>query len=275
MKSLVDGNADVPILKPVQMKQPDLGKKVSELRLAKGLTQSELAEKCNLSLRTIQRIETADVTPRSYTVKLIFGCLDYQIYNSFGRFSYNIDRLAYKLRVWLRQFYRYVLDLFNLKTNAMKKITILLASASIILLFVFMKLDTNAQGTDDIKASIATVNADFIKWMNAGQIDSIGLMYLETACLVPDDYRQIIGRNDIRGYYKFLYNSGFRLTINVSESLIVTDSIAIDRGTWNATLHGSIPVTGTYLSQWRLVNGKWFIENEMTNSDKTAFLMNE
>ncbi len=157
----------------------------------------------------------------------------------------------------------------------MKKITILLASASIILLFVFMKLDTNAQGTDDIKASIATVNADFIKWMNAGQIDSIGLMYLETACLVPDDYRQIIGRNDIRGYYQFLYNSGFRLTINVSESLIVTDSIAIDRGTWNATLHGSIPVTGTYLSQWRLVNGKWFIENEMTNSDKTAFLMNE
>ena len=157
----------------------------------------------------------------------------------------------------------------------MKKITILLASASIILLFVFMKLDTNAQGTDDIKASIATVNADFIKWMNAGQIDSIALMYLETACLVPDDYRQIIGRNDIRGYYQFLYNSGFRLTINVSESLIVTDSIAIDRGTWNATLHGSIPVTGTYLSQWRLVNGKWFIENEMTNSDKTAFLMNE
>jgi transcriptional regulator with XRE-family HTH domain len=53
------------------MKQPDLGKKISELRLAKGLTQSELAEKCNLSLRTIQRIESAEVTPRSYSVKLI------------------------------------------------------------------------------------------------------------------------------------------------------------------------------------------------------------
>ena len=67
------------------MKQPDLGKKIAELRQAKGLTQSELAEKCNVSTRTIQRIESAEVTPRSYTVKLIFASLEYDIYNSFGK----------------------------------------------------------------------------------------------------------------------------------------------------------------------------------------------
>ena len=54
------------------MEQPELGKKILALRLAKGLTQNELAEKCNISLRTIQRIESADVTPRSYTTKVIF-----------------------------------------------------------------------------------------------------------------------------------------------------------------------------------------------------------
>ncbi len=32
------------------MKQPDLGKKIAELRKAKGLTQEELVEKCNLNL---------------------------------------------------------------------------------------------------------------------------------------------------------------------------------------------------------------------------------
>jgi transcriptional regulator with XRE-family HTH domain len=86
------------------MKQPELGKKIMELRLARGLTQGELAQKCNLSLRTIQRIEAAEVTPRCYTVKLIFQCLDYQIYDSFGKFSYRLDRLAYRMRTGLGQF---------------------------------------------------------------------------------------------------------------------------------------------------------------------------
>ncbi|MCS5489833.1 helix-turn-helix domain-containing protein [Algoriphagus limi] len=47
------------------MKQPELGKKISELRKAKGMTQEELVEKCNLNVRTIQRIEAGEVTPRS------------------------------------------------------------------------------------------------------------------------------------------------------------------------------------------------------------------
>lgn len=62
----------------LQMKQPQLGKKISELRKAKGLTQEELVEKCNLNVRTIQRIEAGEVTPRSYTVRALFEALDYQ-----------------------------------------------------------------------------------------------------------------------------------------------------------------------------------------------------
>ena len=61
------------------MKQPELGRKISELRKAKGLTQEELVEKCNINVRTIQRIETGEVTPRSYTVKTILTALDYDL----------------------------------------------------------------------------------------------------------------------------------------------------------------------------------------------------
>jgi transcriptional regulator with XRE-family HTH domain len=61
------------------MKQPELGRKIVELRKAKGMTQEELVEKCNISVRTIQRIETGDVTPRSYTIKTILSALDYEI----------------------------------------------------------------------------------------------------------------------------------------------------------------------------------------------------
>ena len=58
------------------MKQPDLGKKILELRKQKGLTQEELVEICNINVRTIQRIEAGDVTPRSFTVKTILEALE-------------------------------------------------------------------------------------------------------------------------------------------------------------------------------------------------------
>jgi transcriptional regulator with XRE-family HTH domain len=61
------------------MKQPELGKRITELRKAKGLTQEELVEKCNISVRTIQRIETGDVTPRMYTIKTILAALDHDL----------------------------------------------------------------------------------------------------------------------------------------------------------------------------------------------------
>lgn len=61
------------------MIQPQLGEKIAELRQAKGLTQNELAEMCNLGLRTIQRIESSEVNPRSFTLKVIFSSLDYEI----------------------------------------------------------------------------------------------------------------------------------------------------------------------------------------------------
>src|SRR5690606_18102453 len=62
---------------PMIMKQPELGLKIVELRKAKGLTQEELVERCNINVRTIQRIEAGEVTPRSYTIKSIMAALGY------------------------------------------------------------------------------------------------------------------------------------------------------------------------------------------------------
>lgn len=58
------------------MKQPELGLKIQEWRKAKGLTQEELVERCNINVRTIQRIEAGEVTPRSHTIKAIMEVLD-------------------------------------------------------------------------------------------------------------------------------------------------------------------------------------------------------
>jgi uncharacterized Tic20 family protein/DNA-binding Xre family transcriptional regulator len=59
------------------MNQPDLGLKVIELRQHKGLTQEQLAELCEVSARTIQRIESGEVDPRAYTLQCLSKALEF------------------------------------------------------------------------------------------------------------------------------------------------------------------------------------------------------
>ena len=59
------------------MNQPNLGLKVSELRQQKGLTQERLAELCEVSPRTIQRIESGEVDPRAYTLQCLGTVLEF------------------------------------------------------------------------------------------------------------------------------------------------------------------------------------------------------
>lgn len=81
------------------MKQPELGKKISELRKDKGLTQEELVDKCNISVRTLQRIESGEVTPRSYTIKTILAALEYDL-NKISDLDEISDRNFFE---WLRE----------------------------------------------------------------------------------------------------------------------------------------------------------------------------
>lgn len=72
------------------MRQPELGKKVAQLRKSLNLTQEELARKSSLGLRTIQRIESGGVKPRNSTIDLLLSTLgvnresleDFKIYDA-------------------------------------------------------------------------------------------------------------------------------------------------------------------------------------------------
>jgi transcriptional regulator with XRE-family HTH domain len=53
-----------------------LGRRISEIRNQKGMTQKELSEACNIDIRTIQRIEADEVVPRMSTLKLLATALE-------------------------------------------------------------------------------------------------------------------------------------------------------------------------------------------------------
>jgi transcriptional regulator with XRE-family HTH domain len=116
------------------MNQPELGKKILELRLSKGLTQSELAALSNVSLRTIQRIELAEVVPRSYSVKSIFSVLEFDYY---VQVAPNSDEKTSSFKIWL-------INLFNLKRNTMKKLSFLTV-VFIAALLILTKSESQAQ----------------------------------------------------------------------------------------------------------------------------------
>ena len=107
------------------MSNEDFGKKLIRIRKAKGLTQEELADLCSITTRTIQRIESGAVQPRTYTVKAISEALGVDFFESFDQNSElkspkNLGRFK---------------DLFNLKVNTVKKISILTAPFVIGFLF--------------------------------------------------------------------------------------------------------------------------------------------
>jgi transcriptional regulator with XRE-family HTH domain len=102
------------------MKQPDFGKKLIEIRKVNGLTQDQLAAKCKITIRTIQRIESGLVMPRAFTSKVLSDVLEFNFLAIANGQKVNDSKLKlFNVILW------HARDLFNLKTNTMKKVSIL------------------------------------------------------------------------------------------------------------------------------------------------------
>ena len=165
------------------MTNTDFGKKLFEIRNAKGLTQADLATRCNITARTVQRIESGTVTPRAFTIKLISETLEYDFFDNQIR-SPEIKTDNQKFSASESRILFFFKDLFNLKSNAMKKISIL--SITLLLTsFFFVKIfKTDAQSVTLDKSnnltielnednSIAKVNAFFTNDLSLDELTEV------------------------------------------------------------------------------------------------------
>ncbi|MBK9392081.1 MAG: helix-turn-helix domain-containing protein [Bacteroidetes bacterium] len=80
----------------------ETGRLIKELRTKKGMTQEELAEKTEVTARTIQRIENGEVDPRAYTLQMIAKALEVD-YNLFTENEPDEDQEIQKVNAnnWL------------------------------------------------------------------------------------------------------------------------------------------------------------------------------
>jgi transcriptional regulator with XRE-family HTH domain len=107
------------------MNQPEFGLELIRNRKAKGLTQSELAEKCNVSKRTIQRIESGKVIPRSFTIKVLSLALEFDFLKGSSNSLQKKKETGHKRFILINQLMEQTIELFNLKTNTMKKLSVI------------------------------------------------------------------------------------------------------------------------------------------------------
>lgn len=149
------------------MKQPELGKKIAELRRAQGLTQEQLVEKCNLNVRTLQRIESGEVMPRSYTIKIIFSALGYNDSSVDFPGEFEKELIANK---GAGAFYKNVIQSCNPKTYPMKKSVVLSLALLVvcvgILLFGMSNKSSNGVEKADLLGTWQICNT------NTGQVDT-------------------------------------------------------------------------------------------------------
>ena len=241
------------------IQQPDLGKKIADLRKAKGLTQEELVDKCNLNVRTLQRIESGEVTPRTYTIRLIFEALDYSLEESI------IDKGL--INKWLEQFYISFIDLFNLKTNTMKKISILTVVVTLIVFGITtINSEIKAQRVENKQVEKEKPKRDnshqremvFSNFSCEGCFEENGLMigrdvkfdYIGTKV----DVRLIAINKQTRefnvGFTKGIFME-HRVEISIAEDMLVNDLVTysaekVEKSDDNIFLKGKAKVTYQY-----------------------------
>jgi transcriptional regulator with XRE-family HTH domain len=223
------------------MKQPQLGQKISELRLTKGLTQTELAEKCSLSLRTIQRIESTEVTPRSYTLKLIFKTLDFDGFSTANKSSSRNSKVF-----------------FNLNKDLTRRILLLLIT-SIASIFIFNLIsNSKIKSTTEVKEIIQKNQSDIKRWMNSKQVDSVLTMYSDDACILYS----ICGKIQIREMINDVINNDYELIDYSSLSINVSDTIAVEKYKNTYRYKGKIN-NQIGIIEWHFKNKKWSIVNDI------------
>ena len=153
----------------------------------------------------------------------------------------------------------------------MKKIMILsVPFLSLCCILLLSSLSSKAQNIEVIKAKFKKTTSQMLDYYNRGHLDSVAMLYHENACMMPDKSVALHGRESIKAYYQQLYNQGFRFNQEQpkAETIVLADSIIIERGLWVLKINSKVALKGSYLDQWHLIKGKWYLENEMTKTDE-------
>ncbi|MDD3033469.1 MAG: helix-turn-helix domain-containing protein [Bacteroidales bacterium] len=208
------------------MEKQLFGKKLLEIRRAKGLTQEEVAEKCGITTRTIQRIESGLVEPRAYTIKTISETIGFEFFES-SNTGDEVNSEKQSLNTGKHTILWYVKDLFNFKTKAMRKISILTASIILITLLCVNFLNAEDQ-TERLKTKKSlSIQMNDNKSIKRVEVAFTHSLTLDSLIKIKNDLQKI----GIVIHYKKIEFDLFNLLVNLDCEVICNDGFSGSFGT--------------------------------------------
>ena len=99
-----------------------IGEHIKEIRISKGVTQTELSEKSGIAVRTIQRIENSEVTPSIYSLNAIGAALDVKL----NEFPMGANDGKFEFKIVISNFSNLFVDIKTLIKRNMKTLLVII-----------------------------------------------------------------------------------------------------------------------------------------------------
>ena len=120
------------------------------------------------------------------------------------------------------------------------------------------------------RASIQTLNDQFTKAFNAGDIAAVATHYTEDATVLPPGAEMVMGRNAILTFWKSAADQIGDIKLTAVDVKPLGSNAAREIGTFSLRTKGaqSQQVTGKYVVVWEKVGGDWKLATDIWNMNK-------
>ena len=120
------------------------------------------------------------------------------------------------------------------------------------------------------RASIQTLNDQFTKAFNAGDIAAVATHYTEDATVLPPGAEMVMGRNAILTFWKSAADQIGDIKLTAVDVKPLGSNAAREIGTFSLRTKAaqSQQVTGKYVVVWEKVGADWKLATDIWNTNK-------
>ena len=120
------------------------------------------------------------------------------------------------------------------------------------------------------KASIQSLNDQFAKAFNTGDVAAVAAHYTEDAVVLPPGAEMVMGRNAILTFWKSAADQIGDIKLTAVDVKPLESNAAREIGTFSFRTKGaqSQQVTGKYVVVWEKVGADWKLATDIWNTNK-------
>lgn len=105
------------------------------------------------------------------------------------------------------------------------------------------------------------------RWYNEEQVDSLVSLYSPDAFIITTGKPAVFGKENIKAYYSDQFEQMDGKIEIIVESVDICSDVAVEKGNWNIEV-GSNKYSGKYLTQWKMINGEWLTQLDVSLVDE-------